>query len=154
MLYFLLSILAIFLLTLETVLPRWLGVGTPHLLLSVLLPFCFQFSSQRTLFFAVLCGLLLDFLPGSLLGLHLFLFSLSALSLSALQRSFFKDPSIPLATLLFGVVSLAYEVVLALVFSGMGWLILAPVVTTTIFALIIYWLLLLLGSRKEILLHA
>ncbi len=152
--YVVLSLITVVLLTVEIVLGRWLAVGTPHLIFALLLSLCLVGQRPLLTFYVVLSGFLLDLVPGSLPGFHLLVFSVTALILIFLQRSFFHQPTFIVTLIIFFIFSLIFETLLGITYGGVGWIVVIPAVTTTLIALIFYRVIGWFGNSREVLLHA
>ena len=142
-------IVIIFALT-EVSLAIWLDWGTPHLVLAGLLALSLAGDRLDSLWWIGLGGILLDALSGAGLGLNLVLFTLVSGSLLWLTERTLHQPTLLVASLVFLLYSLGYELALSLINGAVAWQLVGPSLATTLVAIGAYYLIRLQNTRREI----
>jgi rod shape-determining protein MreD len=135
---------------LQLVLGRWLPQATPEILLAIIIALSFTSAILPTLWWTVVGGILLDLLPGSIVGFHLVFFAIAALVTISLSRSVFRKPSYLIVFIIALIIATIGEFLLSLIYGTITTHILVPATITAVLTVLTAVVLQRMGNQQEI----
>lgn len=143
-------LIIVLLATLQITLPLALDWLTPQLVLAAILAFTLAGDVLDSIVWVVVGGLILDLVASPIPGLYLVFFGIIGLFLLSVSQRFLRRPIWPIALLVFYGVALLADLILSYFFGQLTVRVLATAGSTALTATLIYYVMMAVGRRREV----